>query len=96
MLPASWEEYLAKLEQNAGKTSAPIKRHQPRAKRHQSAAMRRVSTQTANTVRAAYQPENDYNKTPLARPDAVFTRNLGGNCEPKNELGWSGKATRSR
>lgn len=76
MLPASWEEYLAKLEREQGKTETPTKRHQPRIKRHQSARMRRVSTQTSNLVRAAYTTESDFNQTPVSTDESKLVRAL--------------------
>jgi hypothetical protein len=94
MLPASWLEYVAGLERDIKKTPTPTKRSLPRITRHQSPRMRRVSTQSINSVRAAYNPESDYNATPTKPNEWRGTRNLGGNCESRQT--FAGKSTRTR
>jgi hypothetical protein len=94
MLPASWEEYVAKAQRELKKAPDPIRRHQPRVTRMQSARMRRVSSQTGNSVRASYVPESVYNATPTKPEEWKGTRNVGGNCEPKTYQ--SGKETTTR
>jgi hypothetical protein len=96
MLPASWEEYLAKLERERKMAPNPTRRHQPRVTRMQSGRMRRVETQTANPVRAAYTPENERNQTPTKPESWRGTKNLGGSTGPKHVPGFGSKRTQSR
>jgi hypothetical protein len=88
MMPADWEQYVAKLERDIKKTPDPIKRHQPKVTRHKSARQRIAEGQSGNFTRASYNL--DANPTPLARDESKLTRNI-----PLPN--WStGKATDSR
>jgi|SRR5712671_6657665 len=94
MLPKSWEEYLASLERDIKKTASPTKRRQPRVRRMQSKRMLRISSQTANTVRASYYPERVSNSTPTKPVEWKGTLNIGGSCEVRSNS--TGKDTTSR
>jgi hypothetical protein len=94
MLPADWEEYVAKAEreialrpQESPKAARPIKKMT-------SSRQRRALSGTGNAVKAIYQPMNQWNVAITIDPSkTTFTTNLGGNCEPDRP---HGKATQSR
>lgn len=92
MLPNAWLEYIANAEREGAKTNSPIKRHQPKVTRNMSPRQRKAMGQTSNTIRAIYT--TDSSVTPIASPNSVWTRNLGGSCEDPNES--RAKATKSQ
>ena|SRR6516164_4019469 len=91
ILPADWQEFLAKQEKAIKQAPNPTRRHQPRITRHMSARMRRVGTQTRNRVRAIYNPESDHNTTPT-KPETWRGTRSPGISDPYN----AGKATVTR
>jgi hypothetical protein len=96
MLPLEWQAEMARLEAAIKRTNSPTKRHQPRVQRLQSARMRKVSSQSGNSIRAIYSEPNNFNGAQIATGKERFTQALGGNCENPNDAGWSSKPTQSR
>jgi hypothetical protein len=94
MLPNEWLEYIAQAQKELKRPPAPPKRRQPKITRHTSARMRIVGGQTSNPIRAMYQPENEYNATPLLPEKAETTREVGPNDRYNPTEGYrGGKAT---
>jgi|ERR1700746_131819 len=94
MLPKSWEEYLARAEQDIKRTPPEAPRAPARIQRHMSARMRTALRQTPNRVRAMYEPEAEANQTPTKPLEWRGTRNVGGNCETRQY--YSTKSTQPR
>jgi hypothetical protein len=94
MLPSEWLQYIAKKEAEIKQRPADApKKPQVQKGRMMSARQRIASSQQRNTVKAMYQPESEWNATPV-RPDTKgLTLNVGGTCEPDPP---HGKATQSR
>ena len=82
MLPAEWEQWLARKEAEIKRAPNPTKRQKPKIARHQSARQRGAGQQSNNFVHAVYK--EDARATPLAPKGFVGTRDLGGNAEDKN------------
>jgi hypothetical protein len=88
MLPADWLEYVRDAERNIKRPPNPPKRLQPKVTRHQSSRMRIVSGQQIDPIKAAYQPENQFNRTPLAPSDFVGTREVGPGDVNNSNTNW--------
>ena len=94
MLPKDWLEYVAAAERDIKKPSDPPKRRQPKIKRMTSRRQRTAESQTANTVRAVYQPESKWNATPTQPEDWKGTHEVGpGDVHNPNSSWRTGKAT---
>lgn len=95
MLPADWQEYVAKLErQIASRPSDAPKPARP-IRSMTSGPQGRALSQTRNWVRASYQ-DGEGSSGAQVRPASraiPYTTSLGGNCEKDIP---HGKATRER
>lgn len=91
MLPADWEEYLLKAEQEGRKRPPDAPAPARPIKKHMSARQRKAFSQQANEFKAGFMP--DYNPTPILNDSKHLTLNVGGNCEPDSP---HGKDTTSR
>jgi hypothetical protein len=74
MMPADWEQYLAKLERDIKKAPVPTKRQQPKVTRHRSGRQRIAEGQSRNFVRSSYT--EDANPTPVRKSTEGLTRNI--------------------
>jgi hypothetical protein len=92
MLPADWEEYVARLEREQKKPPPEAPRAPRRLRRMTSLRQRDAESQTRNSVKAIYS--TDFRPTPTAKKGTKFTTDLGGNCEDPNYP--HGKETRTR
>jgi hypothetical protein len=91
MLPADWEEYMAKAERElAQRPQGSPKKARP-VKKMMSPRQLRATQGTRSTVKAIY---GESGRAQTVDPTkTTFTNNLGGNCEPDAP---HGKATGSR
>jgi len=90
MLSADWLAYMAGLERDIALRPQDAPKKGRAIKPMQSSRQRRALTGTRNTVKAIYQPVNEWNQAITIDPDSTeFTTNLGGNCEPDSPHGKS-------
>lgn len=94
MLQADFEEYVASLERRHGRVSVPLKRRQPKIKRHASREQRIANRQSPNIVASMYRLEGKYTMLPLLPDGAETTREVGPGDAYNNEAGYrTGKDT---
>jgi hypothetical protein len=88
MLPEEWEQHLIDTGNSLRRPANPIKRHQPKVTRHSSRRMRQVSGQQIDPVKAIFQPENQFNRTPLLEDGTETTREVGPGDVNNSNVTW--------
>lgn len=90
MLPADWQEYVAKVERElASRPQGAPKKARP-TKKMMSPRQLNAMKGTPSTVKAIYDGDKKYNQAQTIDPNSsTFTTNLGGNCEPDSPHGKS-------
>ena len=72
----------------------PMRRRQPKIKRHQSREQRIAEMQTKNPIAAIYGEETEWNETPLLPDDAETTREVGPDDRYNSRINYrTGKKT---
>jgi hypothetical protein len=88
MLDGEKLEWFVQASKELKKPSSPPKRLQPKVTRMQSSRMRTVSSQQSNPVKAIFQPESQFNQTPIANDDFVGTKEVGPGDVNNSATNW--------